>query len=258
MNKLSVALLAAKKGGLVLSKKYSSILNEKAKTKIKYNWHEVVTDADIESNKIIKDTIKSAFPDHSIISEESEPEIHKSDYVWYVDPLDGTTNFTMHIPFFCSTIGLTYKNEPILGVVFSPITKELFTAEKGMGAFLNGKPIQVSNNTDIKKTIVNYCHVNVPNQIKVFERLYFKLKTESRDMRRLGSGNLDLCWVACGRNDVYIRTGNIPWDIIPGFVIAKEAGARITDWNDKPWTLKSETLMATNGLLHEKMLDLLR
>ncbi|MBI4162690.1 MAG: inositol monophosphatase [Candidatus Aenigmarchaeota archaeon] len=250
---MNVALEAIEAAGRILIENYGRI-----QVKEKENWHELVTKTDIDANMYILDILKKNFPDHSIVTEEA-PKVEKhSEYTWYVDPLDGTTNYTLQIPFVCSAIGLAKNNMPILGVVFNPLTSEIFTGEKGKGAFLNNKPIHVSDNSDIKKTLVNYCHVSKQKDVSLMTKLYPVFKSESRDFRRLASGNLDFCWIACGRNDVYFRTSPILWDVIPGLVIATEAGAKTTDWNNKEWTFESDTLLTTNGKLHYKVMGMIK
>ncbi len=256
MAHLEVAVSAAKEAGQVLLTYYGRAMEIRTKGG---NWQELVTYADLAANKAIVSILRKNFPDHTIFSEEGD---HKGGvgYTWYVDPLDGTTNYVTHFPFWCTAIGLVKDGQPILGVVYSPLTGEMFTARVGYGAKLNGKRIYVSKNSDLKKTIINYCHPNRPEEIRKIARLYLKLKIQSRDLRRFGSAGLDFCYLAAGRYDVLIHTNTqlTPWDFVAGYVIAKEAGAKITDWMGKPWTMESENLLATNGLLHKRMLRFLR
>lgn len=251
---METAITSVKEAGKILKKHYGNINRMNFK---EGNWHEVVTKADLESNKKIIEVIRKKFPEHSIISEESDNERKKSEYSWYVDPLDGTTNYVMHNPFFCSAVALVKNSEVLLGAVYNPITDELYTAEKGKGAFLNGYKIHVSDNNDLKKTLVNFCHINNPEQIEKISTIFFQFKIKARDFRRLGSGALDFCYLACGRNDVYLRPDIVLYDILPGYIIAKEAGAKIADWDDNDWMLSSKSLLATNYLLHNAVMRLL-
>jgi myo-inositol-1(or 4)-monophosphatase len=251
----NLAIKAVRKVGKILKENYGKI----RELRIKHgNWHEVVTNVDMEANKILLETIKNKFPDHNIISEESQQKQTNSAYTWYIDPLDGTTNYTMCVPFFGVGVGLVFRNKVKLGVFYNPITNELFVAEKDKGATLNGEPIHVSKNTNLKNTVVNYCHINSAKGIAEIYKFFSKFKIAARDFRRLGSGGLDFCYLACGRNDVYLRPDMVLYDVIPGYIIAKEAGARITDWESKPFSLQSKNLLATNGKLHGKVLKILR
>lgn len=255
---MKTALKAAKEAGKVLIKYHGNILEEKTK---EGNWHEVVTNADLESNKILLRHIQGKFPDHDIVSEEEKIPQKGSDYLWYLDPLDGTTNYTLNLMFSSVCLGLARKGELVLGVVCNPFTDELFSAEKGKGARLNGKPVYVSDNSDLKATVVNYCHPNIPEEIDKVASVFSELKKKSRDMRRLGSAGLDLSYIACGRNDVDFHTNAkmSPWDFAAGIVIAREAGAKLTDFDNKPFRLgKSKSMLVTNGKLHEQMLGILK
>ncbi|MBI4170526.1 MAG: inositol monophosphatase [Candidatus Aenigmarchaeota archaeon] len=250
---LNIAINAAKAAGKIIQESYGLVLEEKEKE----NWQELVTQIDLEADCEICTILEEEFPDHTIKSEESMHKSGKSEFTWYIDPLDGTTNYVTQIPFFCTAIGLMKGNEPLVGVVFSPITSEIFTAAKGKGAFLNGKKIHVSKNDDIRKTLINFCHKNNPEEIEKIGKAWVQLKQMGRDLRRLGSGNLDIAFVACGRNDAYLSSSKI-FDIAPALVIAKEAGCKITDWKNMPWTAASEGILITNGTrIHDQLIEVL-
>jgi myo-inositol-1(or 4)-monophosphatase len=253
MDPFKIALLAVKKAGHILLRYYNKAITIRTKNG---NWQELVTNADLAANKAIVAILKKT--NYAIFSEEGEKT--EADYTWYIDPLDGTTNYITHIPFWCTAVGLVKEQKPILGIVYNPLINELFTAQFGKGAKLNGKSIHVSKNSDLKKTVINYCHPNLPKEIKKMAKLYLKLKLESRDLRRFGSAGLDLSYLAAGRYDVLIHTNTTlaPWDFVAGYVIASEAGAKITDWLGRPWTIKSKNMLATNSLLHQKMLKILK
>jgi myo-inositol-1(or 4)-monophosphatase len=238
-----VAVSAARESGKLIRENFGHVTN----VRIKHgDWRDLVTDIDLKSNGIIIRILKENFPGHGIISEEAKP-VSGNEYTWYVDPLDGTTNYTLAIPFVGTCIGLMLRGEPVLGVVYNPVTYEMFIGEKGKGATLNGERIGVSKNDDLRKTLVTFCHNYSRESIKAMGRHFGYFKTNAKDYRKLGSGNLEICWVACGRNDVYMRPDVVSYDIIPGYVVAKAAGARITDWKGKPWTIESENLLVTNG-----------
>lgn len=255
MGFMKVAVEAVKESGKVIRENFGHVKG----LRIKHgDWRDLVTDIDIEANKIILNILKENFPEHNIISEEAKPFERGSDYVWFVDPMDGTTNYTVAFPFIGTCIGLTFKGKPILGVVYNPIIDEFFVGEDGKGATLNGEEIRVSENSELKKTIVSFCHMNTPESIMSVEKPFRYFKTNARDYRKFGSGGLEICWVACGRNDVYFRPDVVLHDVIPGYVIAKESGAKITDWQNRPWKLESKNLLVTNGTkIHENVLGII-
>jgi len=253
---VDTALTAARRAGKVVRGHYGHVKEINIKDR---NWHEIVTDVDKESNEIIINTIKEKFPEHNIISEESKQKKTNSDYTWYIDPLDGTTNFATQIPLFSVCVGLTLKNRIIMGVVYLPMEKEMFVAESDSGAALNGEKIKVSKNPDLKKTLVNFCHKSTMGSVKEIERIFSRFKLKARAFRQVGSGGLDFAYVACGRNDVVLRPDIIPWDVIPGVILVREAGGKVTDWKGKEWNLDSPNLVATNGTkIHEEVLNLLK
>ena len=193
---------------------------------VKLNESDVVTAADKASETIIIDRIKSLYPDHSILSEESGEEDKHSDYLWVIDPLDGTTNFSAGLPQFCVSIGLKYKGETIIGVVYAPYLDELFTAVRGEGAFLNGNPIKTGQKTNIRQAVVSTgfpvdkdrtTDNNLDNLTRVLPLV--------RGMRRMGAAAVDICYVAAGLLDAYWEMNLHEWDVCAGLLIASEAGA---------------------------------
>lgn len=219
----------------------------------------LVTEVDkLAEARIIK-IIKEHFPGHSIISEEAGKLVQDSDYQWVIDPIDGTVNFAHGIPICCVSIGLQYKNKLKYGAVFNPILNEFFFAEKGKGAYLNDEPIHVSSKTEFKKAcLVTGFPYKWPktyeNPLKVFERFIM----EGLPVRRLGSAAIDLCWVACGRFDGFWEYNLNPWDIAAGYLIVEEAGGRITNFDGDPYDVNDKETLATNGLIHNDMITLIR
>lgn len=254
---LETAKKAALEAGKIIKENYGNVTVLKEKGG---NWHEVVTKADLEAEEAVKRIIKEKFPGHNIISEETANPKTDSEYTWFIDPIDGTTNYVTQLNFSCVGIGLVKDGEVILGVVYNPIVDEMFWAEKGRGAFLNGNRIHVSDNDDLKRTVVNYCHQNNEEETRVIEKLFFRIKMGSRDFRRFGAAGLDLSYVACGRNDVFFHTNTRPtlWDFVPASIIAREAGARLTDWEGNEWGLESRNMLCTNGRLHDRMKEILK
>lgn len=218
----------------------------------------LVTEADHASEKAIIEVIKKKYPDHFILTEESGELPQNSDYKWIVDPVDGTINFAHGIPINCVSIGLEYKGEIVMGMVYNPHLKELFFAEKGKGATLNDKPILVSSETDAMKSCLAtgfpYVYINTPNgPLQVFERFI----REGVPVRRLGSAAIDLCWVACGRFDGFYEHKLEAWDSAAGSLIVKEAGGKVTDFTGNDFSVYQHRILATNGLIHEQMLKII-
>ena len=219
----------------------------------------LVTEVDkLAEDKIIK-VIRATFPTHTIISEEVGEMIKPSDYQWIVDPIDGTVNFAHGVPFCCVSIGILHHDELVLGVVYNPMMNELFFAEKGKGATLNGKPIKVSSNGNFKTAfLVTGFPYNWPNReehpIKVFE----KLVLEGLPVRRLGSAAIDLCWVACGRFDGFWEYNLQAWDVAAGYLIVREAGGIVTDFEGAPATVFTRQTLASNGRIHDEMLAVIK
>lgn len=219
----------------------------------------LVTEVDKHSEKCIIDIIKTHYPYHSIISEEVGELMQDSDYQWIIDPIDGTVNFAHGIPLCCVSIGLKYKEDLLLGVVYNPMMNELFFAEKGKGAFLNDNPIHVSTKSDFRKAcLVTGFPYKWPNTsehpIKVFERFIL----EGLPVRRLGSAAIDLCWVACGRFDGFWEYNLSSWDVAAGYLIVQEAGGIITNFDGDPYSVFDKQTLATNGHIHNEMLRLIK
>lgn len=218
----------------------------------------LVTEVDKLAEKKIIEIIKLSYPTHSIISEEVGELLQTSDYQWIIDPIDGTVNFAHGVPICCVSIGVLYQDELILGAVYNPMMNELFFAEKGKGATLNGKKIKVSDNNNFKTAfLVTGFPYNWPESaqhpIKVFERLVL----EGLPVRRLGSAAIDLCWVACGRFDAFWEYNLQPWDVAAGYLIVQEAGGRITDFDGTSYSVFTKETLATNGLIHNEILSVI-
>ncbi len=189
--------------------------------------NETVTSADKGSEQLILEYLTERFPDHKIISEESGASGNgSSEFVWYIDPLDGTTNFAHHIPFFNVSIALQKRSEIICGAVYNPLLDEAFYAEKGFGAYLNGMKIEPSKNSNLKHAFIGCCHGRKDDEISKFIELMRKFKPKVKDMRKLGSGALELCYTACGRIDAFIGYGIKPWDFKAGLLIGLESGCK--------------------------------
>ncbi len=218
----------------------------------------LVTEADHASEKAIIQVIRASFPDHYILTEESGELPSKSEYKWIVDPIDGTVNFAHGIPLHCVSVAVEFRSEMILGMVFNPHMNELFFAEKDKGATLNDRPIRVSREEDAMSSCLvtgfPYQYINQPNgPLEVFGRLV----REGVPVRRMGSAALDLCWVACGRFDGFYEHKLEAWDSAAGSLIVREAGGRVTDLKGKNYSVYQHGMVATNGLIHDQMLNII-
>jgi myo-inositol-1(or 4)-monophosphatase len=218
----------------------------------------IVTDSDLESEKLIKELLKKEFPDYSILAEESGMEDHRSEYEWVIDPLDGTTNYSIHNPFFNVSIALAKNGSPLLGVVFYPFQEELFHAIEGGGAYLNGEKIHVSATDSMQDAFICFCHGHDPETVKRATSAYAKIKPVTNRMRQIGASELEMSYVGCGRVDAFFMLKQNPWDVASGTVIIREAGGKVTDVDGKPFSLGSKDAVASNGLLHKELLELLK
>ncbi|MFH1978707.1 MAG: inositol monophosphatase family protein [Candidatus Aenigmatarchaeota archaeon] len=249
MNEKEVAIKAAKEAGKLLVEKFGDIHHIKDK-----GLKEDVTNVDMEAEKIILSEIKKHFPDHNILSEESGEENKSSEYTWIIDPIDGTTNYSVRNPFFNTSIGLAKNNEIILGVIYAPIINELFVAEKGKGAFLNDKKISVSDEQSLSKCLITFCHGKTDEDLKKISEIFGKLKKAAKDFDRMKSGALELAFVAAGRFGGFIYNNVRPWDVAAGILLVKESGGKVTDFEGNEWDLTKKNLVATNGKIHEELL----
>lgn len=248
-----VGSAAADKGARKLLFHFGNLSKVKKKGAI-----DLVTEADTESEKSIIDTIRSNFPEHSILAEESGRITGEHRYQWIVDPLDGTTNYAHQLGLFSISIAFSLDGDIVLGIVLNPITGELFTAMKGHGAELNGQTIKVSNTKKVSESLlVTGFPYNFKTIIDPLMARFFNCLNASQGIRRLGSAALDLCFVASGRFDGYWEQELKPWDTAAGFLIASEAGAVITDFSNQPFTVDKKEILATNGKIHNEMLLLL-
>ncbi|MFY9270870.1 MAG: inositol monophosphatase family protein, partial [Candidatus Manganitrophaceae bacterium] len=197
-------------------------------------------------------------PDHQILAEEGHDRTGASPYRWVIDPLDGTTNYTHHFPFFCVSIGVEIKGKVHLGVVFDPVRNELFFAEKGKGAFLNGRPIRVSAVRALRESLLVTGFVREVQTDPVNFDPFINFTMRVQGVRRTGSAALDLCYVACGRFDGFWELKLHPWDTAAGSIILTEAGGRLTDFSGKGYSIYDKEMLASNGKLHRQMIDVLQ
>jgi myo-inositol-1(or 4)-monophosphatase len=205
---------------------------------------DMVTQTDKRAENVIIDIIQKQFPSHQIIGEESGLlNDNDSLFTWYIDPLDGTTNFVHGYPIFATSIGLTYKDEPLVGVILDPTRDELFSAAKGLGAFLNGKQMSVSNTMDMKSSILATGYYYIHDHLFALNmKLWNEIYPHTQGLRRGGAAAIDLAYVACGRLDGFWEFNLNPWDVAAGVVLIKEAGGEVIHANGDNFLTKDTKL----------------
>ena len=251
---LEFAKTTAKGAGAILMQHFGMISTVKRKS----THIDLVTIADTESESFILNQIKAAYPQHHIIAEESAIFENNSDYRWIIDPLDGTTNFVHNLPIFAVSIGLQYKDETIVAVVYNPAADKCFWAEKNGGAFLNGEAIHITSTNTLSNSLLvtGFPYTHDGRWSKGFD-LFKTLYGKTQGVRRLGAAALDFCFVAMGRFEGFWEFGLQPWDVCAGALIVKEAGGKVSDWDDSPMPFSGNRILATNGHIHKEMLEVL-
>src|SRR5579871_4693358 len=219
---------------------------------------DLVTEADRASERLVVERLRAHFPTHSIVAEEGGGNKGTSEFTWYVDPLDGTTNFAHGFPMFNVTLALERAGELIAGVIFDPVHAEMFTAESGGGAFLNQHPIRVSKVARIENSLVGTGFPSRKRHKNVNVHFYYQLAMQSHGVRRAGAAALDLAYVSCGRLDAFWEFGLNPWDMAAGLLLIREAGGTCSDMHGVPVDLRGPHILADNGMLHQPMLELFR
>lgn len=217
---------------------------------------DLVTAADRASEALIVERLLQHFPDHSVVGEEGGGQSVSGDYRWYVDPVDGTTNFAHGFPVYNVTLALECKGEIIAGVVLDPTRNEVFSAEKGGGAWLNGTRLAVSKASRIEECLVATGFPSRRRHQNVNVHFYYQLAMLSHGVRRAGAAAIDLAYVASGRLDAFWEFGLNPWDMAAGILLIREAGGQVTGMKGEDHHLRLPTLLATNTLVHQPVLDL--
>ena len=248
------AIAAAYQGANVLRSYFGKNPSVQKKSAI-----DLVTEADIASEKAILKVIRSRFPDHRVMAEESGSSGGGGEYQWLIDPLDGTTNFAHRIPIYAISIGFAVGGRIVAGVVLNPSNGELFTATSQEGARLNGKAIRVSSVATLEDSLlVTGFPYNVRDLLPEITGRMQNCLAAAQGIRRLGAAALDLCHVACGRFEGFWEQYLKPWDTAAGVCIAEAAGARVTDFSGQPYPIGGNDILATNGLIHEEMISMLK
>jgi myo-inositol-1(or 4)-monophosphatase len=223
---------------------------------------DLVTEIDIEVERAFRAMIAERFPDHHVLGEEfgsAEDQARVPRFCWVFDPVDGTTNYAHGLPIFCSSLALEVDGEPVVAAVYDPNRKELFTAERGRGAWLNGQPLRVSAAASlIDSLLVTGFHYDVQKDPGDVIALFGAFIARARAVRRLGSAALDLCYVAAGRFDGFWEKKLQPWDVAGGALIVSEAGGRVTGMTGSPYSSRGGSVLATNSHIHEEMLEIIR
>lgn len=248
---LKFAIKISKKAGKELLKFFNSSQDIKFTKKSK---HEIVTPADVAANKIILNAIKKKFPSHGILSEETGYYQKNADYLWTIDPLDGTTNFGMSSPLWGVCIGLFHKQELVLGVINVPYLKELYWAVKDKGAYLNGRHIKVAKIKKLSNSLVTYCYGYSDKSMQFGNQISLPLKEKAIDARQLGSAAIETAWLAKGKTQAFLVQQANLWDMAPGALIIREAGGQVTDLKGKEWNMDLDSFVASNGLIHRELL----
>src|SRR5690242_9611495 len=216
---------------------------------------DLITEADWRSEKLVVDKLRLYFPTHGIVAEEGGGCEGSSEYRWFVDPLDGTTNFAHSFPMFNVTLGLARGAEVIAGVIFDPVRQEMFTAERGAGAYLNHRRIHVSSTRRLSDSLASTGFPSRKRHHNINIHFYYQLAMASHGVRRTGSAALDLAWVASGRLDFFWEFGLKPWDQAAGALLVTEAGGQTSDMRGQPLHItSSDHLLADNGALHDEVL----
>ena len=215
---------------------------------------DVVTAADRESEKLIVDRLTKLWPDHDLMGEEGARRTSGSDYRWYIDPLDGTTNFAHGYPVFCVSIALEHRGELIAGTVYDPTRREMFAAEKGGGAWLNDRSMRVSKTGALAESLIATGFPSQKRHKNPNIHFYHHITLKTHGVRRAGSAAMDLAYTACGRYDGYWEFNLNPWDTAAGVLLVREAGGVVSDTDGAPFDIASKEVVASNGKLHPALL----
>ena len=219
---------------------------------------DLVTEFDVKTETFIISQLTKAFPDHTLVGEESHHGSYHYDKAIYIDPIDGTTNFVHGIPHLAISIGVWEQGEPTMAVVYNPILNELFWAVKGEGSFCNGQRLEVSTQSTLQNALIAtgfpYAKVNAGVEYHWVINCMTNLLPHIQDIRRLGAAAIDLCYLAQGKVEAFYEIDLKPWDVAAGILIVQEAGGQISNVNDKPFNFDDKSIVASNGKVHSQLL----
>jgi myo-inositol-1(or 4)-monophosphatase len=252
---LNIAVKAARRAGAIINRASQDIGTLTVKSK---NFNDFVSEVDIAAERAIIDTLKDAYPTHGFLGEESGSTSNESDYIWIIDPLDGTTNFLHNFPQYCVSIALQHKGEITQAVIYEPNRNDLYTATKGRGAFLNDKRIRVSKCDKLQESLIG---TGFPfrdfKHLDTYMSMFKSMLQKTTGIRRPGSAALDLAYVANGSLDGFWEIGLSPWDIAAGGLLVREAGGIISNLNGKDGWLQSGNVLAASPKIYDAMVETL-
>lgn len=252
---LSTAIEAVVRAGNLQIAKFGTGVRVEKKGAI-----DLVTEVDLEVERMFRALVAERFPDHDVLAEEIDVASRGASHRWVFDPLDGTTNFAHGVPIFCASLALEIDGQAAVAAVYDPNRKELFTAEAGVGSWMNGRRLAVSASaTALESMLVTGFPYNVHENADEFVKVFARVLKEARAVRRLGSAAIDICWVAAGRMDGFWEASLKPWDTRAAALILQEAGGRVTGMDGQPWDPYNGLghILATNGLIHDEILRIL-
>ncbi len=251
---LATAIEAVVRAGEMQMARFGSALRVDKKGAI-----DLVTEVDVEVETMLRALIEQRFPDHDVLAEEMGQTRTGATHRWVFDPLDGTTNYAHGVPIFCSTLALEIDGHPAVGAVFDPNRRELFTAERGVGAWMNGQPLRVSSSATLNDSLlVTGFPYDIRTRMDEVLTLFASFLHEARAVRRLGSAAIDLCWVAAGRLDGFWEQGLQAWDTMAGALMVQEAGGRVSALDGGRWNPHGGRVLASNGHIHEAMVAVIQ
>jgi len=250
---LSTAIEAVVRAGELQMAKFGTNVRVEKKGAI-----DLVTEVDLEVERMFRALVAERFPDHDVLAEEIDVASRGARHRWVFDPLDGTTNFAHGVPIFCASLALEIDGVATVAAIYDPNREELFTAELGIGSWLNGRRLQVSRNaTALESMLVTGFPYNIHQQADEFVKVFAEVLKHARAIRRLGSAAIDISWVAAGRMDGFWEASLKPWDTRAAVLILEEAGGRVTGMDGGPWDPHRGDILATNGLIHDELLRII-
>ena len=252
---LKVAMRAAREAGDLICHDFRHLAASDIQVKSKNDF---VTRVDREAEVIIKGTIRQNFPDHRTLAEESGYSAKAGEYLWVIDPLDGTTNFIHGIAHFAISLALLKKEKTVFALIYDPMSKDCFHAAAGQGAFLNGKAITVNRVAELSSALgATGFPFKAPRFLAAYTETFRSLLSQCKDMRRCGSAALDLAYTACGRYDFFWEAHLLPWDFMAGKLLVAEAGGHVSDFSGSELAVRTSSVLAANGVLHLLLHDLI-